>query len=108
MDSGMIGLVRVLGPDIGGIIVATLAIVGFAWITNWVIGRAPAPDESQAAVVRAKRATRRFAFWIWLFVFAGFVAHAAAVTASLRIPRSDVDATGVYQRMNDATQGKSP
>lgn len=101
------GLLRVLGPDLTWALATTLVIVTVVLLVNHFIGAAGEanPDIPAADVARSRRNIRRVAWWVWIVVVIGFVWHAATTTASLRIPRSDVDATGVYQRMDGLTQG---
>lgn len=100
------GLLRVLSADIYGFIIATILIVLAVLAINAIIsggGNHADPD-----TLSAKRTTRRVGFWIWFAVLVGLLAHTAATVASLRIPRSDVKATGVYIDMNRAIEGRSP
>lgn len=103
------GLLRVLGPDISAFIGTTILVIVLACLINRGIGiGARESNLPHADVVKSQRTTRRVAFWIWVIVLAGLLAHAASTVASLRIPRSDVNATGVYIDMNSAIEGRSP
>lgn len=93
------GLLRVLGADVWGFLMATLTIAILAIVVVLVIGGSSAED------MRAKRATRRVAFGLWLLVLVVTLAHSASVVLSLRIPRSDVVGTDVYRQMDVHTQG---
>lgn len=90
------GLLRALGPDIGSFIGVTIFI-----IVGWLSFRYIAGKDEQA-----RRVGWKAALVIWLLVIVALVANTASKSVSLRIPRSDTNATGVYLDMDRAIEGK--
>lgn len=104
--SQTVGLLRVLAPEIFAFIGVTILIVLAALFGRRVAsasGKAESADH--ATVVKAQRTIAAVARWVWYVLAALFLWHALTVTWSLRIPRSDVDATGVYRQMDSLTRG---
>lgn len=90
------GLLRALGPDIGSFIGVTIFI-----IVGWLVFRYIAGQD-----VEARRVGRKAAIGIWLLMMLVLGINSASKTVSLRIPRSDTNATGVYLDMDRAIEGK--
>lgn len=97
------GLLRVLEPDISGFIGATICIFVLLWLASRLVSFA-GKDAPHNEVVTARRAVRVGFFLLWIVIALSLLWHALTVAFSLRIPRSDVDATGVYQQMDRLTR----
>lgn len=105
LTNGGFGLLRVLAPDIFGFILATFFFFTLAYLALRLTTAAAVQDGAKHEdVVKAKRTVRTGFRWVWYVVAFAFAWHALTVTWSLRIPRSDVDATGVYQQMDSLTK----
>lgn len=97
MTNDGFGLLRVLGPQVTCAFSATVV----ALVVYFIVSRVMKLDGGE------KSTLRKIIGWIWFIVVVATVISAVSMTASLRIPRSDVNATGVYQQMDRAIEGKS-
>lgn len=103
-----VGLLRVLAPDIFAFVLVTIVLIIAVCALRRVLSATWAAEGvPHADVVKTNRSLTRGVRWVWYVMAFGFVWHAFTVTWSLRIPRSDVDATGVYQQMDGLTQEKT-
>lgn len=91
------GLLRALGPSTAGFIGFSLIVLFAVIVINRFI---PESDGEPSD----RRYVRGFGFIVWAFALVIYIFSAASMTASLRIPRSDVNATGVYQQMDANTR----
>lgn len=100
-----LGLLRVLAPDIFAFLLLTILAVAARLFARRFISENAADDGvDHAKVVKANRNVARGVRWVWYVFSFLFLWHVFTVTWSLRIPRSDVDATGVYQQMDSLTK----
>lgn len=90
------GLLRVLSAEISSFLLLTFAVIVVTACFN-SLAKADVGAERSA---HTRRTAWKVGFWFWVLLSAVFVAQALSTTASLRIPRSDVDATGVYQTID--------
>lgn len=105
LTNGGFGLLRVLAPDIFGFVLATIIVCALAYLALRIVSAAGEKDGLQPEdVVKSKRIVRTGFRWIWYVLAFAIFWHALTVTWSLRIPRSDVDASGVYQQMDSLTR----
>jgi hypothetical protein len=91
------GFLRTLQGDVTGMAVSLIVLIAvLLGARAFVRQRSGGPDSRQAALARTNRSVAVLAL---LFV-GGFVLHAALMTSSNRIPRSDVNKSGVYDQMD--------
>lgn len=105
MTNDGFGLLRALAPDIIAFLGVSFAIAAGTFLVNRSISDYSGDDVTSADVLAGQRTTRRIAFWLWMFLLVCVLFHAASVTWSLRVPRSDVDPSAVYRQMDGLTQG---
>lgn len=98
------GLMRALQPQafaLVGIIVAILVTL----FRVKALGRALMMEDTTVGEFSSwKRVANQVAGLVIVIVLVGFIFQAATQTFSLRVPRSDVDGSGVYQQMENVAQ----
>lgn len=92
-----VGLLRALGPQLFSFVGFTLFVIIAVVVISKLIGDAEASG--------ARRTVRRSGLVIWVVVLGLTLWSALATIISLRIPRSDVNATEVYQQMDSNVKG---
>lgn len=91
------GFFRALQGDITGLVLSLIFLVAILLVARAAIRRLDGrPDLRRSALLWTNRAAAALV----MVCVGGFVLHAALVASANRIPRSDVDKSGVYKQMD--------
>jgi len=99
------GFFRALQGDFRSLVGWLLSVLAAWLVIRWLIGKARQNGWNTGRDEQFPRtAANRVALIVTCVVAAGFVWRAVSVTSVNRMPRADLDKTGVYQQMDTNIQ----
>jgi cell division protein FtsX len=98
------GFFRALQGDIMSLVGGLLFVLAAWLMVRWLIGKARRDDLDTAHGRLPLTTANRVALIVAAVIVGGFVWRAISVTSVNRMPRADLDKSGVYQQMDSNIQ----